>query len=81
MHNPKTAVLILLAIGLVLVGIAHAQGSQAGGAISVPTAPITYNMTWQINTECPLCQQVWGIYPWAQTVNSYSWAAAGSSRW
>ncbi|MDT7870189.1 MAG: hypothetical protein RQ839_08435 [Thermoproteus sp.] len=79
MHNPKTAVLILLAIGLVLVGIAHAQvvgssGSQAGGAVSVPTAPITYNMTWQINTECPLCQSL-GIYPWAQTVNSYSWAA------
>ena len=74
MHNPKTAVLILLAIGLALVGIAHAQGSQAGGAISVPTAPITYNMTWQINTECKLCQNL-GIYPWAQTVNSYSWAA------
>jgi len=30
-------------------------------------------MTWQINTECPLCRT--GIYPWAQTVNSYSWAA------
>jgi len=70
MHNPKTAVLILLAIGLALVGIAHAQGSQAGGGLYVPGAVVTYNMTWQINTECPLC-----AHPWAQTVNSYSWAA------
>ncbi|MGC9170441.1 MAG: hypothetical protein ACP5HD_06840, partial [Thermoproteus sp.] len=77
MHNPKTTVLLILVIGLITIGIAHAQivpSSQAGGGLYAPVATITYNMTWQINTECPLCQNL-GIYPWAQTVNSYSWAA------
>ncbi|CCC82504.1 DUF4397 domain-containing protein [Thermoproteus tenax] len=70
MHNPKTRVLLLMAIGLILIATMAHAGSQAGGAASIPTAPITYNITWQINTECPQC-----THPWAVTQPSWQWAA------
>ncbi|AEA13074.1 hypothetical protein TUZN_1607 [Thermoproteus uzoniensis 768-20] len=78
MHNPKTTVFLILVIGLITIGIAHAQGSQAGGGLYAPGATITYNITWQINTECPACQALYGKHPWAPAANltnSYSWAA------
>lgn len=65
MHNSKTT-LLLLTIGLILVGIAH---GQAGGGPWIPGATIPYNITIQINTECPLCSHVW------KYTNPHSWAA------
>jgi hypothetical protein len=39
MHNSKTVLFLVLAIGLLISATAFAQGTQAGGGISIPTAP------------------------------------------
>ncbi|MEM1638110.1 MAG: carboxypeptidase-like regulatory domain-containing protein [Pyrobaculum sp.] len=72
MHNPKT-ILLLTLIGLIaLTALTYAQ-SQAGGGVSIPTAPITYNITLQVNTECPYCSKT-GVHIFQYT-NPHSWAA------
>jgi hypothetical protein len=73
MHNSKTVLFLVLAIGLLISATAFAA-SQAGGGTSIPTAPITYNITIQINTECPLCQ-LQGAHIFQYTPQPYTWAA------
>nr|KJR72900.1 MAG: hypothetical protein TU35_09085 [Thermoproteus sp. AZ2] len=61
MHNSKTVLFLVLAIGLLISATAFAH-------------PITYNITLQINTECPLCQ-LQGASIFQYTPQPYTWAA------
>ncbi|MFB6491156.1 MAG: hypothetical protein TU35_007975, partial [Thermoproteus sp. AZ2] len=74
MHNSKTVLFLVLAIGLLISATAFAQGTQGRGGISIPTAPITYNITLQINTQCPSCQLA-GYPIFQYTPQPYKWAA------
>ncbi|MEM3326580.1 MAG: hypothetical protein QXK63_03945, partial [Thermoproteus sp.] len=44
-----------------------------GGGVSIPVAPITYNITLQVNTECPYCKSL-GVHIFNYT-NPHAWAA------